>query len=67
MKNIERQRSLEKKRLKEYGDISACGCEVYCAFCREDEIDDRCCCAKAYNRMMNSKVKGGCSGVKLKK
>lgn len=65
MKNQERQNSLNKKKWlnseKEGRDMS--GCEPYCEFCvkhetpfvkckyTQQERDEGCLCAKAFNRM----------------
>lgn len=49
MKNIERQRSLEKSRQAK--DVE-CGQEIYCKFCQHEKETP---CAKAYNRFIRAK------------
>lgn len=55
MTNTERQRSLDAMRVREYGDVTACGHDNYCDYCKESELNDDNCCAKAYNRMVREK------------
>lgn len=50
MKNIDRQKSLEKSRIK---NNKGCGQEIYCKYCEFEDCD---ACAKAYNRMMRVKA-----------
>ena len=57
MTNKERQLSLERQRLKKYGDISACGLEPYCEFCNTEKFTKEDCCAKAYTRMIRKNMK----------
>lgn len=52
MTNKQRQQSLDRQRIKKYGDISACGLEPYCEYCNAEQISEYDCCAKAYNRMI---------------
>ncbi len=56
MTNYDRQKALEKQRIKRYDDITACGHDDYCDFCDVNEMDDDCCCAKAYNRMIRARA-----------
>lgn len=55
MTNKERQKSLENQRYKKYGDVSSCGYEDYCEYCKE--VSDPYCCAKAYNRMIRKNIR----------
>jgi len=50
MKNIERQKALEKARLLKGVE---CGQEIYCKFCQNES---ECACAKAFNRMQYKKA-----------
>ena len=50
MKNIERQKALEKSRIKKNLE---CGQELYCKYCNNET---ECACARAYNRMMQVKA-----------
>lgn len=57
MTNQERQFSLDKQKIKKYGDTSACGLEPYCEFCNIEELTKYDCCARAYNRMIRNNNK----------
>lgn len=47
MTNQERQKSIEKRIEKEFGEFK-CGEKLFCCFCKKEKETP---CAKAYNRM----------------
>ena len=47
MTNEDRQKSIEKSLLKEFGQLK-CGERIFCDFCKHEKEN---ACAKAYNRM----------------